>query len=577
MNLSCFLERYLNPSWPRVEQYLFVLTLSFVAAVVLAPLVLYLYRRRVIQLMRGEPQTGQCAPDPNPSALLDTLGSSGVAVVHAAGSSDAVESLKTAGRERAEQMARSIMKTVLVFSVATVATSLTLKWQAALASHSEPLVFTVENAIVWMSVAVTWVLLMLGMSWPIVLLGTANPRFARWFFFVTVPCFLLLMAMPFNGPQLTDSQLGALAVLAAFVLLMCIGLGPRHMRNVVPTLTLALSVIVLAWREANNVASSINACFAPLAMRTAAGRLGLGVTALALTVLAPTAGIWGAYRALSVLASAYRHKRFSDAQLQMLLWFVLIAVPVVSVIYASVRGPTAPPLPILAGISILATALAYRWLAHRLPAPHRPPVTLLLLRVFGQSRQGERLLDSLASYWRFVGPVCMIAGPDLAKANVEPPELAAFLSRTLRGGFIADSESLARSVLEIDLAPDPDTRYRVNEFFCAGEIWVTAARCLIQRCDVVLIDLREFRAGRLGTATELKMLSSLGALERTVVIVGKTTDMSAVQDTIGMIPGGTHDQPHLRIVNDVDRLKAYELFAKVVEAVEARPRDRSFA
>ena len=45
---------------------------------------------------------------------------------------------------------------------------------------------------------------------------------------------------------------------------------------------------------------------------------------------------------------------------------------------------------------------------------------------------------------------------------------------------------------EIDLEPDPDTRYRVNEFFCAGEIWVAAARHLMQRCDVVVIIFGSF-------------------------------------------------------------------------------------
>ena len=51
----------------------------------------------------------------------------------------------------------------------------------------------------------------------------------------------------------------------------------------------------------------------------------------------------------------------------------------------------------------------------------------------------------------------------------------------------------------------------------------------------------------------------------TIVIVGKATDMSAVQDTIGTVPCATNDQPHLRIVNDVERLAAYELFARVAK------------
>jgi hypothetical protein len=96
---------------------------------------------------------------------------------------------------------------------------------------------------------------------------------------------------------------------------------------------------------------------------------GLTLAVLALIAFIPSAGIWGAYRALGGLSSAYRHKRFSDAQLQMLLWLLLIAAPVAAVIDASVRGPTAPPLPLLAGISILTTAVAYRWLSNPCQRP----------------------------------------------------------------------------------------------------------------------------------------------------------------------------------------------------------------
>ena len=546
MNLPCLLKGYLNE--PRVLHYGFILMYSLIVAVVLAPLLLYLYRRRIIQLMGGVAQTKVSALGLVQPTLPDELESAGVMLVRKDGSSESAESLETAGRQRAGQLTHAVMLTVLVFAITTPATRLAVKLPPA-----DPHLSAVLHMVVWSGTFFVLVLLMLGMAWPIVLLGTANPRFARWFFFATVPCFLLYLALGFGGDELSQQVPSA-----AFILLMCIGLGSRHMRNVVPTLMLAVFTILLIRLEvAYLVVYGIEPCWVHSPVLS--GGLNV-IKVLAWLTIIPS--IWCAYRMLGALASAYSSKRLSDAQLQMLLWFVLLALPLVTnVIFV---GPSTPS--ILAGIPVAATAGAYSWLLHHLPAPHRPPVTLLLLRVFGQSRREERLLDRLAFHWRFVGPVCMIGGPDLAKAYVEPHEIAAFLSRRLSGGFIADAASLARRMREIDLEPDPDTRYRVNEFFCAGEIWIAAARHLMQCCDVVVIDLRQFRAGRLGTATELEMLSQLGALGKTIIIVGEATDMGAVKEAIGT----AHESSPMHVLKDADMFKPHEFFAKVVQVAKRR-------
>jgi hypothetical protein len=82
---------------------------------------------------------------------------------------------------------------------------------------------------------------------------------------------------------------------------------------------------------------------------------------IVLAWLALIPSVWCAYRLLGALASAYRSKRFSDAQLQMLLWFVLMALPLVTNVIFSSAGPTAPPILILASIPVAATAIAL-WL-----------------------------------------------------------------------------------------------------------------------------------------------------------------------------------------------------------------------
>jgi hypothetical protein len=257
MNLPCVLKGYLNE--PRILHYGFIMMISLVVAVVLAPLLLYLYRRRIIQLMGGVAPSKVSALGLVQPTLPDELESAVVTLVPRDGSSDSTESLEIAGRRRARQLARAVMKTVLLFAIVTIATRLGMKLPAA-----DPRLSAVQHAVVWSVTFFVWVLLMLGMAWPIVLLGTADPRFARWLLFVTVPCFLLYLATGF-GP-LSWHELSQQMPSVAFVLFMCIGLGSRHIRNVVPTLMLAVFVILLIRLE---VAYVVRPIWTPCERRSA--------------------------------------------------------------------------------------------------------------------------------------------------------------------------------------------------------------------------------------------------------------------------------------------------------------------
>jgi len=560
MNLACIAQTFLNPAWPRVEQYTTAVMLSFTAAVVLAPLILYLYRRRVVRLMVDSASADNAVREPPRTARADAP--------YRGKEFQGIEALKLASRERATRLAWSLRIVALVFALVTVALSLALRWHAVSSAPGGPPELGVENVVVWWLVALSWTLLALGIAWPVVILGTANPRFGRWFLLITLPCLVLLMAMPLTNSNLAGQKLSGYVALLAFVVVMCLGLVPRHMRNVVPTLTLCLSLAVIAWMEGDNLARSCSTCLGWLPMQTREEALRVGGFTAALIVVVLAMGFVGIYRMLRAVTSAYRNKRFSDAQLQVLFWYAAVAGPIAAVIYASQRGPGAPPLAVLIGISTLPIAIAYTWLTMRLPAPHRPPFSLLLLRVFGRTRRGERLLDSLAASWRFIGPVCMIGGPDLAKASLEPHELAAFLTGKLKQGFVTNEASLDQTLTGLDLEPDPDRRYRVNEVYCAGEIWTRAAQQLIELSDAVLIDLREFHANRHGTATELAMLARLGALSRTIAVIGKTTDPNAVRDAMATPLSSADVVAALRTVSVEDRLDSQDFFAQVVAVAQ---------
>jgi len=160
----------------------------------------------------------------------------------------------------------------------------------------------------------------------------------------------------------------------------------------------------------------------------------------------------------------------------------------------------------------------------------------------------------------------MIGGPDLAKASLEPHELAAFLTGKLKQGFVTNEASLDRTLAGLDLEPDPDRRYRVNEVYCAGEIWTRAAQQLIELSDAVLIDLREFHPDRHGTAAELAMLARLGALSRTIAVIGKATDLGAVRIAMATPPSSADVVTGLRTVSVEDKVDSQEFFAKVIAA-----------
>lgn len=84
---------------------------------------------------------------------------------------------------------------------------------------------------------------------------------------------------------------------------------------------------------------------------------------------------------------------------------------------------------------------------------------LLLLRVFSLGKRSERLFGALATHWRHVGSIELIAGPDLATTTVEPHEFLDFVSGKLARRFIDGPQALERRRSEMDTKPDQDGRF----------------------------------------------------------------------------------------------------------------------
>lgn len=238
------------------------------------------------------------------------------------------------------------------------------------------------------------------------------------------------------------------------------------------------------------------------------------------TVLVGGCG-WLVFRAL---ARWYAARGFSD---HMLLLGSLCLVFCLA--YVTALGLGQPVLLLIAlglfSLLFLGVRGAYRLLP-TVTAPHR----LLVLRVFGDPG-AARLLNITGDRWRHLGPVCLIGGPDLASATIGPDTVLTFLGHGLRRLFLATRSELADRLALPDAPPDPDGRYRVEEWFCFEPTWRPAVAALLERSDVVLLDLRGFTAQRQGIRHELGLLARTGALARCVAITDGSTDL-ALLDTV---------------------------------------------
>jgi hypothetical protein len=196
------------------------------------------------------------------------------------------------------------------------------------------------------------------------------------------------------------------------------------------------------------------------------------------------------------------------------------------------------------------------------------PVRLLLLRTFGARERSSRLLRDLTRQWRWIGSVELITAPDLASETLEPDEFLDFVRGRLPQHFVTDATHVERRLRELDLRPDRDGRYRVNELLCQEHTWQLALEGMVAAVDAVLLDLRDFTAHNVGVRHEVQRLVALLPLSRVVALTDRTTDRAAVQSALDRAaalappssPVRTDPDPTFRVVgwdsqhDDVGRL-----------------------
>lgn len=274
--------------------------------------------------------------------------------------------------------------------------------------------------------------------------------------------------------------------------------------------------------------------------------LGLGATGVFWSLQLIGFALFAApgWYALKGLRRLYETKRINDQSL------ALDALWLMAGISYSVFMVFDGPAWIVSGLAAFAAFKAVVLAGCRLAAPAvatGQEKRLLLLRVFSLGKRSERLFDAVAKHWRYLGSIQLIAGPDLVNATVEPHEFLAFLSRQLDKQFIAGANDLVARTASLDIAPDFDGRYRVNEFFCRDDTWRITLSHLAETADAILMDLRRFSKDSPGCIYELRALVNIAPLGRLVLCIDNSTDQAFLEKTLRQAWAGKRpDSPNLQ-------------------------------
>jgi hypothetical protein len=156
----------------------------------------------------------------------------------------------------------------------------------------------------------------------------------------------------------------------------------------------------------------------------------------------------------------------------------------------------------------------------------------------------------------------MIAAPDVGARMVDPGDLLRFAAGDIASGFIKSQQDLARQLATMDVLPDRDGRYRVNEFYCRDDTWQATVVELIARADAVVMDLRGFSAARRGCEFELHQLNERLPPDRIVLIVDASTDRALLEE---LAPAGATPMRVMEITRG-SRRQSEAAFAALLQA-----------
>jgi hypothetical protein len=211
------------------------------------------------------------------------------------------------------------------------------------------------------------------------------------------------------------------------------------------------------------------------------------------------------------------------------IW-VMIALLVTVAHYSTLR----PPQGMLFSVASLACALGYLYWIHRSTIaierryPYQAPLNLLALRAFKSPYLSDFL--HLTNAWQWVGTRQMLDGPDTTGQKMR--DLINYFSGHIENSIVKDPQELREVLGHFRTQPDRHLRFPVNSMQCGDATWKKALQHLLDAMDVVVMDLSSLSEENRGVAYELGKLLDQIPMQRIILLINDSTDMSVLKDIL---------------------------------------------
>jgi hypothetical protein len=375
-------------------------------------------------------------------------------------------------------------------------------------------------------------------AWPVLPVFAVIGRWSRPRFVVAMLvwcCFAILLLSWRTNENINVAQVSAwvltdTALPLIVVTAICLGGASRAIS---PWLTPLLALFVASSLLGLDLLAALIDTHSPF-IAWLSGWMG-ATTAFTLFAVLPWLIAWWPARALGRwLGLAYRQRRISELfYLFTAVWSIALVGPALGAIGELSWGAIVCFAPLL-WIPLGATQMQ-RLAAATFTAT---PPTLLVLRVFQQDANVQNLFDRVIERWRLTGNTVLIAGTDLADRTIDADDVFTFLDGRLAERFVAHPGDIETRLQQFEFQPDVEGRYRINECYCHDNTWQQALDRLVGISDVVLMDLRNFKAKNAGCVHELGVLAKAQNLARVVVLSNQATERAAAQGAASGAPEG---------------------------------------
>jgi len=497
-----------------------VVVASAVLTALVSAFLLWLYRRAVVRGMSA--QAGIAATPARPVSISTVVRSATSPVLTIIDSASQPETASP-GESAFRQAMRSLNLAAVIYILGGVAYALVLTaaWMVTAAGGF------ILTRFLW---------LFSCYCWPVVVAASLiNPAIKKRIAIAYGAIIFLVAGIALvRNPDLTIGQLlyfwlfangPGTVLLLAFLSRRVRAVGPLVLAFMVAAVTGAVVIINIVGSSEGLMRGVVNVGSA----------LGLGATALFVLLHVIGFGLFGliGWPMLRWLGRGYQKKRMSDQSITLdALWLLFGVVQSFTLVFEG--WPWIFTGLVAFGAYKLASKTGFTALARQRGDSAKGRL-LLLLRVFSLGRQSERLFDIISKVWLRSGGINLIAGPDLITSTVEPHEFLNFLGGRLARQFVEGDADLEQRVSRMDIQPDPDGRYRLNEFFCRSDTWQITMRRLVDKSDAVLMDLRSFSKSNQGCIYELRQLFNSIALNRVILVIDDSTDRTFLEMTVGDI------------------------------------------